>query len=152
VQATISYFTSLSNRVLPTPVAKPKVVPISPLPLKMTEPQIPELIKPKDVVKPSIKRTASTASLSEQGANGTASSTTLQSSAKIPVPLPQTNGQPIQKPNGLPGPPQDPRPKKKLKPPPRPNPAASLFIPSKKVFPSSSLLSARTDHLPEATS
>lgn len=132
VDATIAYFTSPSNRVLPAPAAKPKAAPIFPLPLKDSEPQIPELIKPKDAMKSSMKRIASTSSLSEQGINGTATSTTSPTSTERSNPPLQTTEQPIQKPNGLPAPPQDPRPKKKLKPRPRPNPAASLFIPSKK--------------------
>ena len=132
MQATIAYFTSPSNRGLPTPIAKPKAVPVTPLPLKETEPHIPELIKLKDM-KPPVKRIASTSSLSEQGADGTATTAPLTTSIEKPVPPSHTNGQPIPKPNGLPAPPQDPRPKKRLKPPPRPNPGASLFIPSKKV-------------------
>lgn len=86
-------------------------------------------------MKSSMRRIASTSSLSEQGVNGTATSTTPPTRTERPNPPPQTNEQPTQKPNGLPAPPQDPRPKKKLKPRPRPNPAASLFIPSKKVRP-----------------
>jgi len=129
VDATIAHFTSPSNKVLPTPIAKPKVAPVSPLPLKATEPQIPELIKPKDAMKSTMKRAAPTNSLPEQGTNGTATSTTSPTSAEKPPPPPQANGQPIQKSDGLPVP---PRPKKRPRPPPRPNPAASLFIPSKK--------------------
>ena len=124
---------SPSDRVLPTPITKPKVALVTPLPSKGTEPQAPELVKPKDVMKPPIKRVNSTNSLSEQVTDGTVTTTASTTSAEKPVPPPHTNGQSIQKPNGLPAPPRDPRPKKKLKPPPRPNPGASLFIPSKKV-------------------
>ena len=127
VQATIGFFTSPSNRVLPTPVAKPKAAPVSPLPLKVTEPQIPELIKPKDTIKLPIKRAISTNSLSEQGTNGPATQTTSATSTEKPPPA-----QPTQKSDDLPVSPQDTLPKKKRRPPPRPNPAASLFIPSKK--------------------
>lgn len=134
MQATIAYFTSPSNRVLPTPIAKPKAAPVTPLPSKGTEPQVPELVKPKDVIKPPIKRVNSTNSLSEQGTDGITITTVSTTGTEKPVPPPHTNGPQIAKPNGLPAPPQDLRPKKKLKPPPRPNPGASLFIPSKKVF------------------
>jgi len=147
VQATIGYFTSPSNQVLPTPIAKPKEAPVTPLPLKTTEPQIPELMKPKDVMKPQVKRVDSIGSLSERGTNGTTTATTSVTSVGKPVPPPQTNGRPIPGLNGLPAQPQDPRPKKKPKLPPRPNPGASLFIPSKKVCPSSSFSSACTNHL-----
>jgi len=133
VQATIAYFTSPSNRVLPTSITKPKVAPVTPIPSKGTEPQVPELVKPKDVMKPPIKRINSTNSLSEHGTGGTATTTASTTSTEKTIPPPHTNGQPIAKPNGLPAPLQDPRPKKRLKPPPRPNPGASLFIPSKKV-------------------
>jgi len=132
VDATIGYFTSPSNQVLPTPIAKPKAAPVTPLPLKVTEPQIPELIRPKDVMRPPVKRVSSTDSPSEQGTNGTTTTTTPAPGAGKPVPPPRVNGQLIPKPNGFPAPLQDPRPKKKPKPPPRPNPGASLFIPSKK--------------------
>lgn len=131
MQAKISYFTSPSNRVLPTPIAKPKAAPVTPLPLKATDPQVPELIKPKDMTKPPMKRVNSANSLSEQGPDGIAATTVLTTSTEKPVPLPRTNGQPIVKPNGLPPQPQDPRPKKKPRPAPRPNPGASLFIPKK---------------------
>ena len=141
MQATIAYFTSPSNRVLPTPIAKPKVVLVTPS--KGTEPQVPELVKPKDVMKPPIKRVNSTNSLSEHGTNGTATTTASTTSAEKTVPPPHTNGQPVAKPNAFSAPPQDPRPKKRLKPPPRPNPGASLFIPSKKVCHSLILLYSR---------
>jgi len=131
VDATIGYFTSPSNRVLSTPAAKPRAAPVTPLPLKVTESQIPELINPKDM-KPQIKRATSTDSLLEQGKNSTTTTTTSTTSTENTVPPPQTNGRPNPKPNGLPAPPKDPRPKKRPKPPPRPNPGASLFIPSKK--------------------
>lgn len=140
VQATIAYFTSPSNRVLPTPVVKPKAAPVSPLPLKVTEPQFPELINPKDGMKVPIKRTISINSLSEQGTNGTTTSMISPTSEKNPPPPPQANGQPIQKSGGSLVPPQDPPPKKKVRRPPRPDPAASLFIPSKKVRLTSSRL------------
>ena len=122
---------SPSNRVLPTPIAKPKATPVAPLPLKVMEPQVPELIKPKDMTKLPIKRVNSANSLSEQGPDGIVATTASTTSAEKPVPPPLANGQPIAKPNGLPPQPQDPRPKKKPRPPPRPNPGASLFIPKK---------------------
>jgi len=147
MQATISYFTSPSNRVPPTPVAKPKAAPVSPLPLKATEPQIPELIKPKDMMKPPSKQVASTTLLPEQETNDVATST---ASAEKSTPL-QKNGQPTRKPNGLPALPQDPRPKKRPRPPPRPNPAASLFIPAKKVCLPCSSLPTPLDAITEAT-
>ena len=151
MQATISYFTSPSNRVLPTSVAKPKAAPVSPLPLKVTDPQIPELIKPKDTIKPSSKRVASTSSLPGQETIGAATSTTSTASTEKYIPPPQMNGQPTQKPNGLPALPQDPRPKKRPRPPPRPNPAASLFIPAKKVCLPFSLPPTSLDDITEAT-
>lgn len=144
MQATIAYFASPSNQVLQTPTAKPKAAPVTPLPLKETEPQIPELIKPKDVMKPSIKRINSANSLSEQGIDSTATTTASTTSKERPVPPLNTNGQQIAKPNGLPAQPQGPRPKKKPKPPPRPNPGASLFIPSKKALHSLVLPSDRS--------
>lgn len=151
MQATIAYFTSPSNRILPTPVAKPKARPVSPLPLKVTEHQVPELVKPKDIMKPPIKQAAirqaaSTSSLSEQGVFD-ANTSTSPANAEHSIPPPQVNGQPPQKPNGLPAQPQDPRPKKKPRPPPRPKPAASLFIPSKKVCLPFSLLPTSTDNV-----
>ena len=133
MQATIGYFTSPSNQVLPTPIAKPKDVPVTPLPLKATEPQIPELVKPKDMMKPQVKRVDSISSLSEHGTNSTTTATTSVISAGKTIPPPQMNGRPIPGPNGVPTQPQDPRPRKKPKLPPRPNPGASMFIPSKKV-------------------
>lgn len=102
MQATISYFTSTSNRVLPTPVAKPKAAPVSPLPLKATEPQIPELIKLKDMMKPSSKQVDSTSSLPGQEMNNAATSTTSTTSTEKSILPPQMNGQPTQKLNGLP--------------------------------------------------
>jgi len=135
VDAKIAYFTSPSNRTLPTPIAKPKAAPVSPLPLKVTEPQVSDLIKPKDMMKPPIKRVNSANSLSEQGPDGIVATTTSTASTEKPVPLPRANGQPVAKPNGLPPQPQDPRPKKKPRPPPRPNPGASLFIPKKRPLP-----------------
>ena len=156
MQAKIAYFTSPSNRALPTPIAKPKDAPISPLPLKVTEPQISDLIKPKDMMKPPIKRVNSANSLSEQGPDGIVATTASTASTEKPVPLPRTNGQPIAKPNGLPPQPQDPRPKKKPRPPPRPNPGASLFIPKKvrhhliSVYPRSDSLIISQRPLPDA--
>lgn len=150
VQATVAYFTSPSSRVLPTPSAKQKPALVSPLPLKVTEPQVPELIKPKDGLKLPIKRTISTNSLSEHGTNGTATSMTSPTSTEKPPPPPQANGQPTNKSDGLPVPPKESHPRKKLRPPPRPNPAASLFIPSKKVC-LSPPLSAHINDLTEAT-
>lgn len=102
-------------------------------------------------MKPPIKRVASTDSSLEQRTNGTTTSTSTPTTTGESISPLQTNGQ-IQKPNGLPGPPQDPRPKKKPKPPPRPKPGASLFIPSKKVRLSPSLPPTYADHSAEATS
>jgi len=134
IDATIGYFTSPSNQVPPKPTTKLKGVPVTPVLPKLTESEMPEslLIKPNDTIKPQVKRVNSVNSLSERETNGTTTSTTSVAGVEKPVPPSQANGRPIPGPNRLPAQPQDPRPKKKQKLPPRPNPGASLFIPSKK--------------------
>jgi len=133
VQATIGYFSSPSYRVPTTPITKSKAAPVARLPLKATEPRTPELIRPKDTMKPPIKRIASTGSPSNRGINSTATITASIISTEKPTPSPQTNGRSVSMPNGLPAPPRGSHSKKMVEYSPRPIPGASLFIPSKKV-------------------